>query len=622
MKTNENKMVKDILVGTLLPNNYIDIFKSDKLLTLNNINIIARSSDGYINLNQLCKAAGKEFYEWKKNKKSKAFIEVLSSSRGFPRVDLIKYESGGNGERHNWGHPQVAINVAQWVSPEFDVKVSKFVFELMLFGKVEIGKEKTNKELENKLQQEIKNLKNENFLLTKKYNSQMKKHHFHKFKQNGPSFYVIVEGLEYADNIIRIKIGICGCTKRRIQQCPHCNEVLEENRDHESIDLRLNDHRILWPRLIIHFLVYTNDAELLEKCIKRLYKKQINPNGHEIIEGIQVEEVIQNTKNYLKLFNTFSDNDEFTIENNIDLYNKNTLKIIKNNIIENKIIYIEEKNPKKIEKVVEVKKVEDEVDEEKVEEEVDEEVDEEKVEEEVDEELDEEKVEKEVDEELDKEEVDEEEMKKILSKINSYTVKELKEKLEKYGQNKKGLKPELKENLIKYLESNIKRICDKCNCNILLENYRRHGFGNKKTCVDCDLKSCEYKIEERIDVKTEITDEMETCQCSKCKHVLSVNDFHKNKSNRTGHESACINCRAKGKNKARNGGELKPMKLIKVKPEVENNEKFCSICEIVKPKEEYRKATGRKDGCQSYCRLCENERLKKRRMKNKINNLK
>jgi hypothetical protein len=49
-----------------LSNNRLEVFKS---LSINNINIIARVSDGYINLNQLCKAGKKEFSEWKRNKK-------------------------------------------------------------------------------------------------------------------------------------------------------------------------------------------------------------------------------------------------------------------------------------------------------------------------------------------------------------------------------------------------------------------------------------------------------------------------------------------------------------------------------------------------------------------------
>ena len=58
-----------------LSNNYLQIFKldNDNSLELQGINIIARKDDGYINLNQLCKAAGKRFRAWKENSKSKDF---------------------------------------------------------------------------------------------------------------------------------------------------------------------------------------------------------------------------------------------------------------------------------------------------------------------------------------------------------------------------------------------------------------------------------------------------------------------------------------------------------------------------------------------------------------------
>jgi hypothetical protein len=46
------------------------------------------------------------------------------------------------------GHPQVAINIAQWISPEFDVMVSKWIFELFLTGSLDLNKEKTSKELD------------------------------------------------------------------------------------------------------------------------------------------------------------------------------------------------------------------------------------------------------------------------------------------------------------------------------------------------------------------------------------------------------------------------------------------------------------------------------------------
>jgi len=96
-----------------------------KPLVINNISITARKEDGYINLTALCQAGEKVFSNWQKNKKTDAFLEVLSSSLRIRRDELVKYETGSNENRATWGHPQVAINIAQWISPEFDVQVSK-----------------------------------------------------------------------------------------------------------------------------------------------------------------------------------------------------------------------------------------------------------------------------------------------------------------------------------------------------------------------------------------------------------------------------------------------------------------------------------------------------------------
>ena len=102
----------------------------DNILSLNRILIILRKEDGYINLTALCKAGNKEFKNWKENIKTKAYMKVLISTVGIPTVEILKCESGRNGERHTWGHQQVAVNIAQWISPEFDVRVSKWIFDL------------------------------------------------------------------------------------------------------------------------------------------------------------------------------------------------------------------------------------------------------------------------------------------------------------------------------------------------------------------------------------------------------------------------------------------------------------------------------------------------------------
>ena len=126
-----------------------------------------RDIDGYINVTNLCKAGGKKFNDWNRLDKTKRFLDVMNTTTNIPVVDLLKQEQGGNGERHTWSHPQVAINIAQWISPEFDVLVSKWVYEIMLTGKVDIRNEKTTQELD-KLNIENKLLKNKLKLIQSK----------------------------------------------------------------------------------------------------------------------------------------------------------------------------------------------------------------------------------------------------------------------------------------------------------------------------------------------------------------------------------------------------------------------------------------------------------------------
>jgi len=48
--------------------------------------------------------------------KSKAFLQVLSEGARIRAPSLIKYETNSKTDQVNWGHPQVAINVAQWIA--------------------------------------------------------------------------------------------------------------------------------------------------------------------------------------------------------------------------------------------------------------------------------------------------------------------------------------------------------------------------------------------------------------------------------------------------------------------------------------------------------------------------
>ena len=161
---------------------FINDVKIEKQLQISNLDlgngfiIENRLEDGYINVTSLCKVGKKQFNDWNRLSKTRTFLQVLSTSTGIPADLLIKMNIGGlNEDRKTWVHPQVAINIAQWISPEFDVKVSAWIYELVLTGKVELGKEKTNEELL-KIQQDFKQLSDEHKTLITDHKMLQKNH--------------------------------------------------------------------------------------------------------------------------------------------------------------------------------------------------------------------------------------------------------------------------------------------------------------------------------------------------------------------------------------------------------------------------------------------------------------
>ena len=111
----------------------------------------------------------------------------------------------------------------------------------------------------------IKLQQNYQALLTK-HTATLKRHQYVKFNDASPCFYII----ENPCNNIQYKFGIAGT---------------EET---STIDERLKSHRTLWPLLKIRYLLFIKDAGLIEKSFKMMYDKEINPNGHEIIEGVSL----------------------------------------------------------------------------------------------------------------------------------------------------------------------------------------------------------------------------------------------------------------------------------------------------------------------------------------------
>lgn len=94
--------------------------------------ISQRVTDGYINATAMCRAAKKKINDYGRLSTTQAFLMELSSDTGIPVSELVQIIKGGTPQlQGTWVHPQVAVNLAQWLSPKFAVLVSKWVFEWM-----------------------------------------------------------------------------------------------------------------------------------------------------------------------------------------------------------------------------------------------------------------------------------------------------------------------------------------------------------------------------------------------------------------------------------------------------------------------------------------------------------
>ena len=155
----ENKIIKD--EKSKLTKISDGLFNcSLKLPNGSSITILMRE-DGYINATMLCKAHGNKLLaDYNRNKQTKAYLEELSINMGIPILELFVTNVGGN-HSGTWVHRKVAIHLAQWLSPSFAVQVSNWLDELLITGKVELRNEKSDKELEYKLEERIKLLTEE-----------------------------------------------------------------------------------------------------------------------------------------------------------------------------------------------------------------------------------------------------------------------------------------------------------------------------------------------------------------------------------------------------------------------------------------------------------------------------
>jgi len=262
-------------------------------IVLNGITIESRE-DGMINATKICKAGGKEFSNWYKLASTKELIKELeiqlkNSDLHIPRSQLIDIKKGNSSlfEQGTWIHPDLAVQLAQWISPRVALIVSRWIRELTITGVVTLNNEKTEFQLVE--------LQKVNKKLETKYRQMLQKKTYHKFK-TGPAFYIISD---IDSKTVRFKPGFDGV----------------------DINNRLQQHRSSLPGCKLEFLIYSDNANLIETLVLTCFDEKRYIHNKEWLFDIDIQTIIRQTRTIMNVANI-----KYTEEEDLTIYNEEILE--------------------------------------------------------------------------------------------------------------------------------------------------------------------------------------------------------------------------------------------------------------------------------------------------------
>jgi hypothetical protein len=414
--------------------------------------------------------------------------------------------------------------------------------------------------IETEYSQEIKNLKTElkksnsknialrqEMTVIEKQNYHIKKRHeYHKFKK-GPVLYLISDGehsecVKECNRMKRYKIGFDG----------------------KNINRRLGEHRTAIPFTKLEFLIYCENSSLIEKCVLLKFKNKLKPYmNHEWIFNTNLKVITTFISKIIKELNV-----EYSMEYNIQLYNKSVSKCLDIKKEIDNDIKCEEENDECEEENDECEEENDECEEEN-----DEINDEEEEEEEEDIVFDDEKGIKEGDE------------------INED------DELTKLPEN----------DIYKCIKLIVQDLPDEkrcCTCRKILPFIKFHKCKNNndglsKRCVDCIFINNKIYIVEPSDDGLKF--------CKQCNVEKNTSEFRKNSNRQDGLNHICKDC------------DKEIEQSISNKPKIAAEYKTCSGCLLTqKTDESFNKRKKSSDGYCGRCKKCTNSYLRERtkRIKN------
>jgi len=89
--------------------------------------ISRRTADCYVNATAMCKANKKRWSDYRESDRCQLYLDALSQTTEIPVFDLIQSRQGHGGG--TWVHPQVAVDLARWISAPFAVWMDGWFLE-------------------------------------------------------------------------------------------------------------------------------------------------------------------------------------------------------------------------------------------------------------------------------------------------------------------------------------------------------------------------------------------------------------------------------------------------------------------------------------------------------------
>ena len=94
--------------------------------------ISRRTTDGYVNATAMCRANEKRWSDYRESDRCQQYLDALAQTTEIPLFDLIVSRQGNGGG--TWVHPQVAVDLARWISAPFAVWMDGWFIESFQAG--------------------------------------------------------------------------------------------------------------------------------------------------------------------------------------------------------------------------------------------------------------------------------------------------------------------------------------------------------------------------------------------------------------------------------------------------------------------------------------------------------